>query len=67
MKQKILITGASGYVGARIYSDLETSYEVVGTYHSEKLLDELVQIDLTNEVEVIKLLEQVKPDRKSVV
>lgn len=63
MNQRILITGASGYVGAAIYKFLkEEGLEVYGTYNSTKLFEELLQCDLTNEEEVSVLCEKVKPD-----
>ena len=59
---KILITGASGYVGAKLYKDLkDAEYDVVGTYHNNKLFEELVEADLTNELAVQKLISETKP------
>ncbi len=45
---KILITGASGYVGARIYLDLQKKYEVTGTYFHSDLNNDLVKIDISD-------------------
>lgn len=60
---KILVTGASGYVGAKIYKDLkEAGHEVTGTYYSNKLFEELEQIDLTNQSQVKELFEEIIPD-----
>ena len=40
---KVLITGASGYVGSKIYKDLkENGYEAIGLYNNNKLFDDLV-------------------------
>ncbi|MEI6498531.1 MAG: sugar nucleotide-binding protein [bacterium] len=62
MKQKILITGASGYVGARIYADLKRDFDVVGTYNKTKLFPKLIQLDITDEVAVIKKISEIKPE-----
>lgn len=59
---KILITGASSYVGARIYLDLKDKYEVVGTYNTTSLSDELLQLDTKDSKSVHALVEKVKPD-----
>jgi dTDP-4-dehydrorhamnose reductase len=59
---KILITGASGYVGSRIYKDLkDAGFNVVGTFNSTKLFDELVKIDLTDSQQVKDLIAEVNP------
>lgn len=42
---KILVTGASGNVGARKYTDLKKSLDVVGTYYHNKS-DDLVKMDI---------------------
>ncbi|MDA3836469.1 MAG: sugar nucleotide-binding protein [Nanoarchaeota archaeon] len=59
---KILITGASSYVGAKIYTDLKNKFETIGTYLSNKLFDELKKFDITNQIEVIKFVSEVNPD-----
>ncbi|MEN9389858.1 MAG: hypothetical protein RLY61_942 [Candidatus Parcubacteria bacterium] len=59
---KILITGASGYVGSRIYKDLkDAGFDVVGTFNNTKLFDDLVKVDLTNQQQVKDLITEVKP------
>lgn len=62
--QKILVTGASGYIGAKIFQDLKNTekYEVTGTYHKNKLFKELVKLDLTQEDKVKKFIKKEKPD-----
>ncbi|MFA6963509.1 MAG: sugar nucleotide-binding protein [Patescibacteria group bacterium] len=62
MKQKILVTGASGYVGARIYSDLKSDFDVVGVYNRTKLFPELEQLDITDLSATLAKVEQIKPD-----
>lgn len=59
---KILITGASSYVGARVYFDLSKKFDVIGTYHSSKLSEVFIELDTTDEKDVVKVLEEVKPD-----
>jgi dTDP-4-dehydrorhamnose reductase len=58
---KILILGASSYVGARLYFDLQKDFDVVGTYSSNKLSQKLVHLDITNKEEVNSLIDKVKP------
>lgn len=59
---KLLITGASSYVGARIYFDLKDLYQVQGTYYSNKLSDSFVQLDLTNQDQVASVVSRFEPD-----
>jgi len=59
---KVLITGASSYVGASIYSRLKDKYSVVGTYNSHKLFPELEFLDITNEQNVRDFILRKKPD-----
>lgn len=63
MNKKILITGASGYVGSRIYQDLKKeNYQVVGLYNTTKLFDDLIQADITNKEEVKKIFDIENPN-----
>ena len=57
---KILVIGASSYVGAKIYSDL--SNDVIGTYYSNKLFDELEKLDITKREDVISFINEIKPN-----
>ena len=59
---KILITGASSYVGASIYSTLKEKYSVTGTYNSHKLFPELELLDITDNGRVMKKVSAKKPD-----
>ena len=59
---KILITGASSYVGARIYNDLKDKFEVIGTYHANKLFPELKQLDIRSKIDVENFVIKSKPD-----
>ncbi len=55
-KTKILIIGASGYLGARIYFDLQSKFSVVGTYCNKQLSKNLVHLNITNEDDVKKVV-----------
>lgn len=57
----MLITGASGYLGARLYLDLSRSFRVVGTYKSKMLSEEFEKLDITNPESVKELMSAYKP------
>lgn len=59
---KLLITGASSYVGARFYQDLSKDFDVVGTYCTTKLFPELVKLDITSQIDINSIVEAQKPD-----
>jgi dTDP-4-dehydrorhamnose reductase len=62
-RMKILITGANGYLGARLYVDLKKEgFEIKGTYHSKQLFPDLIKVDITKENEVLFTVSQTKPD-----
>ena len=55
----ILITGASGYVGAKLYTDLKLSHhKIFGTYFKHRLFKELIQCNLTKLNQVNQLIEK---------
>lgn len=59
---KILLTGASSYVGARLYLDLSRSYTVIGTYNQSKLSKDFIMLDVTNKEDVNALIGKQRPD-----
>lgn len=59
---KILLTGASSYVGARLYLDLSKKFEVLGTYNGSKLSDKFLHLDVANAEEVKKVISEYAPD-----
>lgn len=59
---KVLLLGANGYLGARLFYDLRDKHEVVGTYHKTQLFKDLVQLDITDKNQVQKKFETYKPD-----
>lgn len=59
---KILILGANGYLGSRLYFDLKDDFEVIGTYHRSQFHKDFIQLDITDKKQVGKVFDQVKPD-----
>jgi dTDP-4-dehydrorhamnose reductase len=59
---KILLLGASSYVGARLYTDLCKDFDVVGTYYTNKLLEDFIHLDVTDGNEVDKVITTIRPD-----
>lgn len=58
----MLITGASSYVGARIFYDFEKRYELVGTYYTHRLSSAYMKLDLTDTAAVAGLLKDFRPE-----
>ncbi len=61
MENVVLITGASGYVGARLYEDLSKSFRTIGTYNSKPLFKEFEKLDITDKNAVVELVKRHKP------
>ncbi len=59
---KILITGASSYVGSRLLLDIRGSHETIGTYLHNQLSPNLLHLDITDKNEVDTLTATQKPD-----
>lgn len=63
---KILVLGASGYAGSRIFNDLSKKYEVYGTYYSQEMRIEnqhrMLRFDIADSDKFSEILETVKPD-----
>lgn len=59
---KILLTGASSYVGARLFFDLREEFPVVGTCYSTKLSPEFLTVDVTDMQSVKEVVKSVKPE-----
>ena len=57
---KVLVIGASGFLGKKIMRVLSADFELYGTAHSQKS-NELYILDITNKDRVIGLLEKLKP------
>jgi dTDP-4-dehydrorhamnose reductase len=65
MTKKVLLTGASGFLGWNFCKQVSTNYELVGTYFRNKPADidiNWVKINLLDTPEISKLIDRVKPD-----
>ncbi|MGA3020622.1 MAG: sugar nucleotide-binding protein [Candidatus Micrarchaeales archaeon] len=59
---KLLIIGSSSYLGARVYEDLKKDFEILGTYHRQRLFAEQVKFDLSDPIGISAILEKSKPE-----
>ncbi len=59
---KLLLTGASSYLGARLFFDLSTQFDVIGTYSSTRLSEKFIHLDVTDREEIAKILKEFAPD-----
>lgn len=59
---KLLITGASSYVGSRLFLDLRSAHETIGTYTHNKLSPSFIHLDITQKNEVNEVVAEQKPD-----
>jgi dTDP-4-dehydrorhamnose reductase len=60
--QRILITGASGLLGSKIIKVAKNSYEVIPSHNAKSLHLNSLKLDVTEAVEVLNLLDKLKPD-----
>ncbi|MBI4100294.1 sugar nucleotide-binding protein [Candidatus Microgenomates bacterium] len=59
---KVLLTGASSYVGARLFFDLSRDFNITGTYYGTRLSDKFIHLNITDRQEINNLLSKLKPD-----
>ncbi len=60
---KLLIIGASGLLGSKLYETCSENYEVHGTYNTHKpQFKNMYQLDVVRRDTVFKLFDEVKPD-----
>lgn len=60
---KLLIIGATSYIGSRLVFDLQDKYEIIGTYHANNAVaPKFVQVDIRDIQSVDKLVVGVDPD-----
>jgi len=63
--KKILVLGASGFIGKTICEALSPEHEVYGTYCSNKVKPEgtmVVKLDISNDDQILNILETIEPD-----
>ncbi len=63
--QKVLVTGASGLLGINLVLQAANQYEVTGVVYSQQLKGipfQVISADLTDEMELKSVIEQVKPE-----
>jgi dTDP-4-dehydrorhamnose reductase len=62
---KILILGASGYVGSKLKEKLDKEHQIYGTYHKQNLKyvndESMLQYELGNDIRLNELLTSVNP------
>jgi dTDP-4-dehydrorhamnose reductase len=59
---KILIIGASSYVGARLYFDIAKQHDVTGTFSQHQLSPKFIHLDVTRPDEVSSVIEKAAPE-----
>lgn len=63
--KKVLVLGASGFIGKTLCETLAADHEVYGTYHSNKVKPEgtmMVRLDLSVDDSILNVLHTVEPD-----
>jgi dTDP-4-dehydrorhamnose reductase len=63
--QKLLVTGASGFLGWNVCQQTKSQWQVVGTYYSQAIDIsgvKTIKVDLTDISIVTNLFEEIKPD-----
>jgi len=58
---RVLIIGASGFVGEKVYNILSKTFEVIGTYSTKKKYD-FEQLDISDKDSVLKIIRRIRPD-----
>ena len=59
---KVLLTGASSYLGARLFWDLRKHHDIVGTFSSHQLCKDFIHLDATKRQEVRRVVNDIHPD-----
>ncbi|MFH1895493.1 MAG: SDR family oxidoreductase [archaeon] len=61
MKKKVLVIGASGFLGTALMQELSKKFNVIGTFFGEKKQG-LIELDLNNSVQLDSVLNSVFPE-----
>lgn len=59
---KVLLIGASGYLGLRLYLDLYKEFEIVGTFHSHSMIKKFVPLDIRDQTAVNDIIQKNRPE-----
>lgn len=59
---KLLILGASSYIGARLFNDLSNKFDLVGTYFVNQTDPRLIRLDLNNKADIETIITLHNPD-----
>lgn len=59
---KVLVIGASSYIGARVYYDLTSKFELIGTYYNHSLSDKFIHLDINDHSAVEQVVTDTNPD-----
>jgi dTDP-4-dehydrorhamnose reductase len=58
---KVLIIGASSYVGARLFFEYQNDFELLGTYSSKPISAKFIFLDITDKKALQKIIQDFKP------
>jgi dTDP-4-dehydrorhamnose reductase len=58
---KILLIGASSYVGARLFWDISKIHDITGTYYGNKLSEKFIPLDVTDPTAIKNVIAKQKP------
>ena len=60
---KLLIIGATSYIGSRLVFDLQDKYEIVGTYHNNNSVSsKFIHVDIRDLASIDRLVAESNPD-----
>lgn len=60
---KLLIIGATSYIGSRLVFDLRDQYDVIGTYYSNNTVSsQFLHVDIRDEQSIDRLVSNINPD-----
>ena len=59
--KKVLVIGASGFLGTALMQELPKQFEVIGTFFGEKK-ENLIELDMNNKAQLNSVLDSVCPE-----